>query len=152
MLDALLLAARLLAPLGLCAGPDAAPAPAADTYRVELTNDPLSRAPATTFKCSQKIFAYLHLPKPEAGKHTLGARWYRPDGQLQEDTKVAVNEPPPGSDTMYLWLKLAAPEEADTVDIFFGAGDSEDFDGRWRVDFFWDDRKVQTAGFQVSCS
>ena len=135
----------------LSAAPTAVPTQA-KAFKLTLTKNPATRVPATSFSCSDKIYALLRLPEKATGQHLLSADWYRPDGRRQEATKVEVSLSTAGEDTVLLWLKMEVPQVEDTVDVFFpNPDDGEVFNGEWHADFFWDNKKAQSVKFEVAC-
>ena len=132
--------------------PPALPKPAATPgYRLTLTSDEAGLVPASQFSCHNKVYAFLRLPRPSTGKHLLSAAWYKPDGDLQESTKVSVDLGASGQDAVYLWLQCHPARIEDAADVFFHGDDGSEFDGSWHVDVSWDGKKVSDDHFAMAC-
>ena len=122
-----------------------------EAYRLTLTADAAGRVPAAQFSCRDKVYAFLRLPRALTGKHSLSANWYRPDGDLQEATKISVDLGAAAQDRVYLWLECHPARIEDAADLFFHSDDGSEFDGPWRVDVSWDGKKVRDDHFAMAC-
>ncbi|MFI5363904.1 MAG: hypothetical protein ACHQ49_18225 [Elusimicrobiota bacterium] len=128
----------------------AKPAPE-EKYALTLASDEAGLVAASQFSCHDKVFAFLRLPRAMTGKHALRAEWYRPDGELQETTKTAVDLGPTGQDRIYIWLQCHPARVEDAADVFFHSDDGSEFDGGWRLDVSWDGKKVADDHFTMVC-
>jgi hypothetical protein len=136
----------------LLAGTFAAAAPksaAPEEYRLTISADEYGTHPASQFTCRDKVHLVLKLPRKLKGKHSVRADWYRPDGDLQETTKVPLELD--SQDNVLLWLQCHPARVEDAADVFFHSDDGSEFDGAWRVDVSWDGKKVQEGRFTMSC-
>lgn len=95
----------------LCAALLPVQAPAQDGYTIYLTASenagvPL-REPATTFSCSDRIYAVVEINRPGGGtgQHTLYAAWRNPAGEDQEITEYQFQQTE-GYARIWAWLKL----------------------------------------------
>ncbi len=58
---------------------------------------PTGRLPAKKFSCKEDtVYAFLRLPKKIYGRHSFWFYWIRPDGKLQDSSKLYVPPKAPG--------------------------------------------------------
>lgn len=100
------------------------------------------------FACNETIYANIRLPQKSTGTHLLEGRWIKPDGSQQEYTKVQLELKEP-QDLVYMWLKFE--RASDVVDALFTRHEDDDLEGVWKLDVFWDRKKVATKKFSLHC-
>ena len=125
----------------------------AQAYKLTLTKSQADGKPAALFSCyGDTVYAWLQLPQKATGKHLLEGFWYNPNGVIQERTEVPLDLSPAGVQKVGLWLKFHV-ERPDIIDAVLPSFDiNEEFEGTWKVDVFWDNKKVATSAFTVTCS
>ncbi len=140
--------------LFLGSSPKPAPQPAKpnlpDLYFSKIAT---GRLPDKKFDCkTDTVYAFLRLPKKIYGKHSFWFYWTRPDGTLQDSTKLYVPNIPPGQRHFPAYLTFHVPD-ADVVDIFFASGEDpgEEFSGHWKAKAVLDGKTVLKGSFDVAC-
>jgi hypothetical protein len=107
------------------------------------------------FPCKDRVYAQATFPADAApGPHKLAALWVRPDGTVQEHTKLDVALPAAGPKTATLWLQFEEKRKSIFDEFVFGGdygADASPFQGRWTVKVLLDGKKVGEARFEVSC-
>ncbi len=117
--------------------------------KLVLSAGPHAMAEAGAFDCGRdRIYAILKFPEPVPGRHVLEAAWYAPDGKVRERTRVPLVLGSSG-DSAYAWLRFHFND--DVVAALSGESGDRRFDGRWRVDVFWDKKKIAEKHFLVEC-
>jgi hypothetical protein len=116
---------------------------------VVLTAQENGTIPQTEFFCSGMIHGYIRLPKQEAGKHLLEGLWTLPNGKIIQHSRNAVDFPPPGRSTAYVWLKF--PERS-TLSLNPSADQERlSYNGEWKLDVRWDEKPLLQSTFSVTC-
>jgi hypothetical protein len=114
---------------------------------------PTGRLSTKKFSCKEDtVYAFLRLPKKIYGRHSFWFYWIRPDGKLQDSSKLYVPPKAPGQRHYPAYLTFHVPD-SDVVDIFFASGDDpgEEFSGLWKVKAVFDGKTVLSGSFQVVC-
>lgn len=119
--------------------------------KLVLSHSPNSPEPDALFSCyHDRVYAYLTWPKKVSGEHTLEGYWYRPDGKLQEHTRLPLALKGSGEKQFFMWLKFHV-ERNNLSDMVAPQLEDEIFDGGWKVEIFWDGRKAAESAFTVRC-
>ncbi|MGA2090656.1 MAG: hypothetical protein ABSH12_04255 [Endomicrobiales bacterium] len=134
----------LLVLLSPCITADVSPYDKKQPYVVMLVNNQDSTIPTSRFSGTDTVYACLQLPQKSTGKHLLEGLWYKPDGDIQEHTKVPVDLSPAGAQKVMMWLKFYIKTNITRLI-------PNEFEGTWKLDVFWDNNKVATSTFTVTC-
>ncbi len=128
-----------------------APGPGVDIV-FSAGQDPAAVLPS--FPCSERVYAHLSFPDSFQGQHRIEGLWFRPDGELQERTKITLDFPAQGRKTAYLWLNFGK-ENKTLLDDFVLGGDygqrGNPFHGTWTLQILADGRAAGQASFKVAC-
>jgi len=120
------------------------------SYQLRLAKDAGGLKESAIFSCyTDRVYAILKLPQKAKGKHLLEGKWYKPDGKIQEYTRIPLELSETGEDSVHIWLQFHLVQ--DVVDVFRTRTEEEEFDGDWTVDVFWDGKRVATGRFAVRC-
>lgn len=108
---------------------------------------------AKEFSCKEDtVYASLTLPKKIYGKHSFWIYWRRPDGKIENASKLYIPPRTPGQSTFPAYLQFHVPEP-DIVDLFVASGvvPGEEFSGLWSVEAILDGSPVLKGSFKVIC-
>jgi len=69
----------------------------------------------------RKIYANVNFPDDFQGKHRIEGFWFRPDGSLQERTKMNVAFLPSDDKQIFMWLQSSRKRKAYLTNLFLEA-------------------------------
>lgn len=140
--------------LGLVAVFAVAPARAASTktsYSLTLKKSSDTAKASALFYCQHdRVYANVDLSRGVKGNNVLEGFWYRPDGKLQEHTKLPLELGSKAGKRFFMWLKFHV-EKKGLEDMIVPDFKDEAFDGDWKVEVFWNNQKVAASTFTVRC-
>ncbi len=102
------------------------------------------------FVSPQQIQAYVDFPTPLQGPHHFEARWYRPDGLMQERSEFTHTYSPTDPASAYFWIRF--PESSSILNIGISGLESSEkinFNGIWRFEALCDGVIVKNTTFTV---
>jgi hypothetical protein len=124
------------------------------TLRVAFSSQAGGEKAETSFDCAGRIYAHLTFADHVAGEQDLEARWIRPDGVLQETTKIRLTLGPKTSRKTSVWLEFL-PEERSVFDEFSFGGDyggvRKGFHGPWTLKVLSNGKLIEQGTFSVAC-
>ncbi len=107
-----------------------------------------------SFPCSERVYAHLSFSDAFAGRREIEGLWFRPDGELQERTRITLDFPAQGPKTAYLWLDFGKKNKT-LLDNFVLGGDygqrGNPFHGTWTLQILADGRAAGQGSFKVAC-
>jgi len=119
-------------------------------YRAYLFDNLENKSEKTIFQCHEKIHVYiqwLDLQKPDINR--LEAFWYRPDGKLQEITKLDFLNNKNKNFASWLWLRLKNKDPK--RGLLFASQGFNYFTGDWKINLFLNGNFLEEKDFSVAC-
>lgn len=108
----------------------------------------------TAFDCSGRIYAHMTFSEQLAGPQALEARWIRPDGVVQETTRLNLSFTSADARKTTIWLEFQPPSRSIFDEFSLGGdygGEQEGFHGPWTLKVFSNGKIIDQQTFSVAC-
>lgn len=117
------------------------------SYTLKLTKDLIDQNSASEFDCRDRVYLMTTWFQVY-GEHRITARWFNPEGALQDQGHLDFVGKHPETDG---WLALEFLNVEDQAASTHLNAEAAKFYGKWKVRVFLDDQFLEERKFFVRC-
>lgn len=125
-----------------------------DKPTVIFSTDEMGKNQQDRFPCGGRVYAHITFPDSFIGEHVLEARWFKPDGSMQEQTKLSVGFEGSHPKIASVWLNFQNSPKNIFDDFVMGGkyGKSgRNFNGLWRLKVYENAVFLLESSFYIEC-